>query len=159
VFHRASGLWLECDQNGALWNLSGERAPADEVRTLVRESDASPAELHVLVSATGEVAPLYREWRNRPRRLPAVAVEVRPDQDTSQKLIRDAAHALGWADHVYLAVAQLREDPNCLIRLFLYVPAGLAVAIGRSLNAMGDVALMDLDKKRRRYVETFRFRT
>jgi hypothetical protein len=158
VFHRATGLGVECDQDGILWNLSGERDRAAEVRTLVQHADPSPEEFHVLVSATGESRPLYQQWRERSFRATAQVVEIRPEADPSRTLIRNAAHALGWADHVFLAIAQLRHDPTILIRLFLYCPAGLAVAVGQSLNAMGDIALMDMDKGQRRYVESFRFR-
>lgn len=128
-----------------------------EVSTVVT---AAP-EIHVLLSVSQDVTLGYLEWVKETSAPEASQLRMRPTAGPSQKSIRDVAHALAWAREVRAQIIALRAAANLqsipAIRIFFAGSVVLALAIGRELNAMGQLILMDYDRDTKRYVESFTF--
>ncbi len=165
VFHRASGLDVAVAQRDdftgldEIWSLDGQATPAT-LRTDDRtpERGQAPEEVHLLLSITRDVFPLWSRWRFDHDQ-PAVMLHVRPSSGPGRASVQGAAAARDLALTITnLLLDQRTRYPTQPIRIFYAGPNGLAVAIGRGLNALGEIILMDLDKYRGAYVESFRFR-
>ncbi len=164
VFHRATGMDVSVvqrdDSSGRdeVWALDGESSPANvHVELRLPDRGEVPEEVHLLLSIAQDTFPLWSRWRFTHAQ-PAVLLHIRPPGGTSRSAVQGAPAARDLARAVTGLLLQQRAAwPSIPIRVFYAGPAGLAVALGRGLNALGDIILMDLDKYRSTYVESFRF--
>ena len=165
VFHRASGLDVAViqrdDEAGGedTWILDGPASPAP-LRTdeRVPERAQTPKEIHLLLSITRDVFPQWSRWRFSHDQ-PAIMLHLQPSSGPGRTSVRGASAARDLALAITNLLLERRaRHPDLPIRVFYAGPNGLAVAIGRGLNALGEIILMDLDKYRDTYVESFRFR-
>lgn len=165
VFHRASGFEVSVTQRDestgrqGVWALDGPASPAP-LRVDRREDEGliGPDEVHLLVSATQDVFPMWSRWRfDHPE--PAVMLHARPPTGPARDAVQGAPAARDLARAISdLALEERSKHPDLPLRIFYAGPNGLAVALGRSLNALSEIILMDFDKYAGRYVASFRFR-
>jgi len=127
-------------------------------------SDAGD-EMHVLFSVNHDVRTLHRAWRDAHRVSARVELSLRTDGALNDRVIADVAHAQRWATSAREAIVQARAaaaDRNvglALTRIFFAGPSTLAFAIGRELNGLGRIVLMDFDRDVGGYVVSFDFVT
>jgi hypothetical protein len=126
---------------------------------MVRGEEAdNPEELHlvVLVTANGS-SHAYNNWRKLTpgSALPIKQVVVQSPRPLN---IQNAGQMNAFATDLHRLITEHRPSSGT-IRLFLAAPISLCVALGRKLNALGRVVLMDHDKPRNTYFERFTLNT
>lgn len=176
IFNHRTGFSLEVMQNDSPWDVDLQKV---RVRPRVRREeikvpetppapDSSQArsgvstpglstEMHVLLSYAQSVRELYLRWHASQQNLRVrVALEFMPPEGPS----RDGVARDEVTDLAELLVEQIIRARRSgeVVRFFVAIPLALAVALGRSMNALGVVSLMDFDRETLEYLETFRFR-
>ncbi len=167
VFHRASGVEVEVDQNGVLWDLNQGRSAAlrGEGRDGILaaweqdwkfDEGEGLQERHLLISVAANVLPGYQTWRlrnwDRPD-LEKVAARIALSLAPLPAQVTGARAACRLALEADRLIRELPE-PQTPLRIFFAGPVGLAVALGRELNTAGQVILMDWDKDSQQYQES-----
>ncbi len=160
IFHHQSGFWVDCEQNGATWDIN--RQPAQvELPCLMAEtrspSDAASEETHLLISLSRDVQDGYNAWlRQGPGRTPRHLLRISHKGGPGPAAL-PAGEGVDWADAIRQRLTPLRTLLSAPLRIFCATPAAFAVALGRSLNAMGRVVTMDLSKQHGSYFSSFDF--
>lgn len=161
IFHHASGFSVEVIQNGVPWALDRSRAQASPDVTVHHEEIGGPSEeVHLLLSFTQNVEPAYRAWRDAGQRHPRAVLHLQPKEGPSREAVKEEfVAALGERIAAEMIPAKSRLGlQNPVFRIFIAAPNALAFALGRSLNAVGEVVAMDWDKLTGQYQETLHFR-
>lgn len=147
AFPTTSGLQLGWRQESVgrpsqLWdhNKGSEKTP---LVASVRPLHADGAELAVLVSVTGNAEPAFAASREQLPKFRAV-VSVQSEKAAPYD-VRSAGEANDIALKTNVAIREARAKYGACnaIHLFLAVPAGLAVLIGRLLNSLGPIQLYE----------------
>jgi hypothetical protein len=158
VLHRATRLRLLCDHAGSLWDLDAPPPSMPRATAVEHASPRNPAELHLLLSVSTSIRADYESWEPGSGISEATVIEILPPAGPGHASIDSAAAALAFAEEVYRIAYGRRVPPSRPIRIFAAAPAALMVAVGRGLNALGEIVAMDLNKQTHRYFEAFRFR-
>jgi len=99
----------------------------------------------------------YEAWRARdmtPDESPRVILHIQPPGGPGRDSVpRGVVTDLGES---IVETLIRRKKTGDRLRFFIAAPNALSLALGRSLNALGDVRLMDWIKEEMRYVETFK---
>lgn len=100
----------------------------------------------------------YEKWRKSSvDREPGVVLELIPAGGSSRYSL-SKVDVVPIATRIVHAVLNARRS-SARLRVFCAVPNALAVAIGREMNAFGEIATMDWDKEGETYLETLTFRS
>jgi hypothetical protein len=161
IFSHRTGFSLEAIQNGSAWDMDLHKA---RVRPGLR-IDSLPVpgtlprsdEMHVLLSFTQDVQAGYEAWQTRymtTEESPRIILHIQPPGGPGRDSVpRDVVTDLGES---IVEILIRRKKTGDRLRFFIAAPNALSLALGRSLNALGDVSLMDWIKEEMRYVETFK---
>lgn len=156
LFHHATGFSVDCDHYGEFWMLDRPRTQR-EVELLANSSPGQGSdEVHLLLSFAQSVRGAYDTWRASSREYePRVALEIGPVEGPSRHSVSES-DVVPIAEQIVRSVLAVR-GPAKKLRIFCAMPNSLAVALGRELNALGQIATMDFDKQSETYFETNTF--
>jgi len=161
VFHQATEFSVRCTQFNAgsrqqeVWDLTETRGPLPSL-TVEIVKDAAPEEMHLLVSVAQSVSDDWRAWRLT-HTTPAFQIHIAPADGPGRAALRGSEDAVAWARAIVDALLRHRPSPRLPTRIFYAGPTGLAIAIGRELNAVGEIRVMDFLASERQYLESFTF--
>lgn len=143
------------------WSLDEPAPIGEDPKLSIEGADPDEArELHAVILPTPNGRKeMYDAWmkedeaRELVGRVRTVAVLDRVDLNNPGMVAR-------WADLIVSAIQSERSrKKGRRVRLFLSGPTALAFAIGRRLNALGEVVLMDTTADREGYEERFTLKT
>ena len=168
VFHDGTGFSIRCETLGRSLTgaVNSKDSVFDEPVVRVTHDGASAGEVHLLLSASQDVFGLYGKWRWSPVGVAGRVVHLMPSGGApSSNVIADTRDVLAWAAVARRAITAAQRDLNTeghaerTTRVFIAGPAAMAVALGRQLNSLGTVILMDRDKRTDAYIPRFTVRT
>lgn len=164
IFSAASGIrvWVEqrTDDREAQWWAAQEELPT--IVGLLLDAQRTPLDPQshdtlIEVGVAQDVGQSVDRWLETQARTFAERIRFVPDLGPGRAVVPDAAHALAMARQVGAAcVAAHEAHPAGTIDLFVAAPFGLALMIGRKLNACGLVQCYDFDKGSGVYVPSCR---
>jgi hypothetical protein len=160
VFSAASGIrvWVEqrTDDREVQWWAAQEESPTivglllDEQRTPL---DPQSHNTLVEVGVAQDVGQSVNQWLQSQPDTFAEHIRFVPDLGPGRTVVPDAAHVLAMARQIETACMRAHSARSAgTIHLFVAAPFGLALMIGRKLNACGRVQCYDFDKGAGRYV-------
>ncbi len=154
IFSAASGirLWVEqrTDDQEIEWWAAQEDAPTI-VGLLLNEQctllDLQSHDTLIEVGVSQDIGQSVERWRQTQGLTFAKHMVFVPNLGPGRTVVPDAAHALAMARQIGVAcVAAHIAHPTGTIHLLVSAPFGLALMIGRKLNACGSVQCYDFDK-------------
>jgi hypothetical protein len=158
LFHHSTGFSIQCAQGKELWDLDRHELQASCELDQKHDDDKGSDGLHLLLSFAQSVRGGYEKWReSSDGRAPIATLELSPVAGPSRfSVSKDEAVTIAAqvVRHIFRTRGMSRK-----LRIFCAVPNALAIALGRELNALGEIVTMDWDKDSGAYFETTRFRT
>lgn len=154
IFSAASGirLWVEqrTDDQETQWWAAQEDTPTIVGRLLDEQHTSLDSQAHDTVIEVGvaqDIGSSVAQWRQAQGHPFAEHIRCVPNLGPGRTVVPDAAHGLAMARQIGAAcVAAHTAHPSGTIHLFVAAPFGLALMIGRKLNACGPVQCYDFDK-------------
>lgn len=145
AFPATSGLTLTwrqetVGQDSQVWDLNSAAEPTPlTARTAALNTDAD--ELAVMISVTGNTEPAFAMSRPTLPRFRAL-ISIQNEAATPYKIASSGQAAdIATKTNAAIRIARDKYGPCKAIHLFTAMPAGLAVLLGRMLNAVGPVQL------------------
>ena len=164
LVHARTGFRVEClGPDGEYWDLDPQPVPIDAPIDVLKLPTSSYSgmggEFHLVLSVSTDVRGAYFNWASeRNGRSPEVALEIRPVTGPNQSAV-DPIEVVDWARSVMAQFRRNIRHGSSLVRLFLSCPEVLAMALGREMNAIGRVIVMEFDNEAHTYFEGVEFGT
>jgi nucleoside phosphorylase len=152
---RASAIWQAQE-----WSLDdGADVDGELIQALDGRGFDARDHLCLLVSISQPVREAWVRWAEVPNRVALRELHVQPASGPSQDVLKSPEQAVGWARRIGQLLKENRPPVHSATSIFAATPGPLAVALGRELNAVGRMILMDFDKDQQQYVAAFEFTT
>jgi len=147
AFRRPSGFHLEVEQDHAVWTTVDSPCAAEPLRMVEACGDVRSKEIAVEVGVTQDTAGTVNDLVKQRGCEFRARLSFEPVAGASRESVSDGPAALAMARQVSAAIAGARKRfGSTRTHLFAAVPFGLAVFLGRELNALGEIQYYETEK-------------
>lgn len=160
VLNRVADHSVKVFWQGEEWSLDTAGSAVDELTNTLDGRGIEPRNhLCLVVSIFKDIRPDWLQWAGNLHRVPFRALHVCPVAGPSQDVLKTPEQAVGWARQIGQWLREKRLPSDNGSSIFAATPGPISVALGRELNAIGRVYLLDFDTERQEYVNAFEFTT
>ncbi len=145
VFQSPSGFPLAihqkmADQQEQIWRSDASPAETEPLIINIQEGTVGSPDLAVELSITSDVAAAVDRFVQTNNVSFRARIVMRPREGAGRETVADNAQAVAIARQAVNALRRLRDERGTQrIHLFAALPLGLAVLLGRQLNACGPI--------------------